>query len=679
LAIALSQQLQLEQDDTTTAKGMTGPTKLGNTTNQSNTSSSIAGNNLVGGDSIYSNYLRGISAIDSIDTSSSFQTSMFDSLLNKGSSNNTNHTSTSTTAAAAAAAVTATMTKSTTATTIATQVVLDSDISDSDEESKNSEESEDDDSLAGGRMTKGVRPIMERRGQDNRLLVQRKIDNWSSRVDPDANRVDANESMIARMKDRHRNQVKMAALRQQELMGIHMVPQYGAPQQSNNVVLPHPGMIMDPAQMFYQSPMHDMNMLNNNYPAAPITSPITSPSTSLPPVALPASFLPNPTHVALSAPYKKEGQEDPQPQPTEHQRPFVMSQSMSTPTINSRKSAMPQSQPPLPSALSNNSSFSSNHTHTSAKQQASAPSSVASLSSAALSQSTPETTKDNIIDSPIPIADTPTPTTEEDEANLADGIEADAESSDDEERKSVILRKKKSSKKLRQRSDDGDSVHQRQVRSSRSAPNLKKKQSKKASNSSKTSSRRTSQDFTATPPSEPINTPPPLPTQFHEEYVLPRSNSHHQLTHQQQQQMMMQQYRQSLRHMRSEPDLPRSGAGGGHRMHAGYQQQQQQQLNMEWERMQAYQREQQLKNQFQQPQQQQQQHMSFMPMYAHGYYPNTPNTTAVPGGMMPSYSGNNGMMMKPQDNRASHIMYGNNGSNVMMYPQQGYYQASSSR
>lgn len=715
MAIALSQQLQLDQDDTST-KRMTGTTKMGNTASNHNNgtkaktnatpSSSGTGNNLQGGDSIYSNYLRGISAIDTIDnTTSSFHTSMFDSLINNKSTTNT--TTNNNTSAPAA------ITKSATTAPVTTQVVLDSDISDSDEE--HSEESEDD-SVAGGRITKGVQPIMERRTQDNRLLVQRKIDNWSNRVDPEANRADANESMIARMKDRHRNQVKMAALRQQELQGgfPHMVPQpYGAPQQqslaSNNVVLPHPGIMMDPAQMYYasQPPMHDMTMMNNSHPVMVTSSAAAAPQ---PPVALPDSFLPNPTHVTLSVPHKKEGQEE----QMEHQRhsmqpPLVLSKSMSTPTINPRKSAMP---PPLPSrpmmGLSNNSSFSSNHTHTSAKQQVinSASSSVASMSSSAHSpapspSSPPAQQPDDIdtktihkdtdsaiIESPIPIADTPKPTTEEDDDDLAAGVEADAESSDDEERKSVLLRKKKSSRKLRQRSDDNDSIHHRQVRSSRSTPNLKKKLSKKTGSSSKASSRRTSQDFTATssPPSEMINTPPPLPTQYHEDYVLPRSNSNHQLAQHQQQVMQQhqqqQQYRQSLRHMRSEPDLPRSG----HRMNpnAGYHQQQQQ-LNMEWERMQAYQREQQLKSQYQK----QQQHMSFMPMYPQGYYPNattgTPNTSAMHASMMPPYSGNNGVMQ--QDHRASHIMYSNNGNNGMMYPQQfhqqqhmaGYYQASSSR
>ncbi|KAI8098084.1 uncharacterized protein B0P05DRAFT_593455 [Gilbertella persicaria] len=566
LALALSQQLGLEDVKPSTTKSA--PAKK---------TTPAASNNdfLLGNDSIYSSYLR---AMDSDNQhSSSFGTSMFDHLLTKNNTT-TYHRETQP------------QPQQPPPPPPTTQVVLDSDVSDSDEASEHSEDSASKEQ-ASYRMTKGVRPIMERRAQDNRLLVQRKVDNWSKQVDPDAKLVETNESIINRMKDRHRNQVKMAALRQQQQqqqqMGHpHMVPQaYGMPLSQNNMVLPHPGMLMDPVHsMYYPQP---------EFPA--------DYNTVMPPV--PTSFMPHPAHAAPSSPPPREEMESYKPT-------IALSKSMSTPTIQRKtdRSAM--------MSLPNHSSSSdSNHISTD--------------------------TDSMVAESPIPVEETPSL---EDQSAAE---EADAESSDDEERRSITLRKQKS-KKQRQKSAETElsdtRANYRQVRSSRSAPNLKKNKKKKSSTAS---SRRNSQELsiTSTPPSETVMTPPrpPLPNTFAQAMMeedpnhgVPRSNSHHQ---------MMQPHRHTLRHMKSEPELPKRNI------------QYQQQLNYEWERMQIHQREQQLKSQYQSKfntsQQQQQQQQSYMAMYAPVYYP----TARMP------YS-----MDSHQDHRASQMSM----NNPMVY-QPNYY------
>jgi hypothetical protein len=188
------------------------------------------------------------------------------------------------------------------------------------------------------------------------------------------------------------------------------------------------------------------------------------------------------------------------------------------------------------------------------------------------------------------------------------------------------------------------------VRSSRSTPNLKK--NKKKSGSSRNSSRRNSQDFATSPISDMVATPPPLPNNspyinynnnsdenlfYDHTPPLPRSSSQHQLH---QQHFQVQQQRHSLRHMKSEPDLPRrmnsnNSTNNSTASNIALQQQklfqQQQQLNLEWERMQNYQREQLLKHQVNQPSPQP---VPFMPMYTNMYYPSP--TTTPPSMMGPS-------------------------------------------
>ncbi|CAO0802171.1 unnamed protein product [Mucor circinelloides] len=680
LAVALSQQLQLEETNSTnrmTGTAQKGSNTVSSSSNKNEASSSNVADFLLGGDSIYSSYLRNISALDHEPSNSTFSTSMFDNLLgnNKQTTATTTTTTTTTTPAAASNNSNANV-------PIATKVVLDSDISDSDEDSKN--DSEDDNSSqllnydGNQRMTRGVRPIMERRTQDNRLLVQRKIDNWANRVDPEANQVESNESMINRMKDRHRNQVKMAALRQQQqdqqqqhpqysMMPHHMVAQpYGpaAIPLSPNVVLPHPGMLMDPAQMYYSTPIND-------YPETPGSNTQLHQSTPPPPppVPLPSGFLPNPSHATLAIPHKDKEDKNDQHVATAAaaERPFP-TQSYSTPTSSGRPKPS-RSPPAVPSAeiatfsVTSTSADSSNVNINAQTQEPSPASSSVTLQSSLPTDVEDEASDDKSVIVESPVKEHVQPSTIEDETI---GAEADAESSDDEERKSVILRKKKSMKKLRQKqqgSVDGSDTNHRQIRSSRSAPNLKKKQSSKkmSKSTSRSSSRRNSQE-TCTPPSELISTPPPLPSNYEEEhhYHLPRSYSHQQMhpvsspppplpsTQQQQQQQhyhhhpqqQNRQYqRQSLRHMKSEPELPRRSQ---------YLPAQQQQLNNEWERMQVHQREQQLKKQYLQSghnnslpaistSHHPQQPMPYMPMYSTPvYYP------SMPPSMMP-YSAGSGM------------------------------------
>jgi hypothetical protein len=721
LAAALSQQLQLEENNNT--NGMTGTTKKGSnamSSSNKNEASSNASNFLLGGDSIYSSYLKNISALDGDQSNSTFSTSMFDNLLG-----NSRTTATTTTTHNNNAS------NKINNTPIAKKVVLDSDVSDSDEDSQN--DSEDDNSQllnsdGNQRMTKGVRPIMERRAQDNRLLVQRKIDNWANRVDPEANRVESNESMINRMKDRHRNQVKLAALRQQQqdqqqqqqqqqqqynMMPHHMVTQpYGsaAIPLSPNVVLPHPGMLMDPAQMYYSAPLND-------YPETPGSIPTQTQAQLTPLVPLPAGFLPNPTHATLAIPHKEKEKEEKEEKDqhaavVERQsmaQPPVATQSYSTPTNLGRPKssrsppAMPLNSATMPSSV--NSSFSSSNFNLNTQTLEPSP-----ASSSITLQSTPSSLPtdidgDNIADDKSVIVESPIQENMEpiieDEA-VAE--EADAESSDDEERRSVILRKKKSMKKLRQKQQqqqqqetpsvgDTSNSHQshqnsRQIRSSKSAPNLKKKQSsKKAGKStSRSSSRRNSQE-TCTPPSEFITTPPPLPINHEEEhhYHLPRSYSHHQMHqpqpplpqhhhhhHHQQQQQNGQHQHQPLRRMKSEPDLPRTSQY----LPA------QQQLNNEWDRMQIHQREQQLKKHYYQGNNNslpmvspshQQQPRPYMPMYSSPVYYN-----AMPPPMMP-YSGSNGMEAYSSQQDVAHRASMMSSYNKMVYQQQssqGYYHPS---
>ena len=662
LALALSQQLDLEQMGTGTAK--TGS----NTTHSSNNKGTKMNNipavnhqqsSLFGGDSIYSNYLKSLSVLDSNGNdaiSSGLSTSMFDSILGNTSTTNTTHQSSKTT------------TNASQYTSPVVQKVLDSDISDSDEDSKNSDDSDEDDTVdilningKPQRRTKGARPIMERRAQDNRLLVQRKIDNWSNKVDPESNRVESNESMIERMKDRHRNQVKLAALRNQQqiqdeqrnLMGYpqqqqqqHMVPQsYVAPNvlsSTNATILQHPGVMMDPATMYYPN----APLFNVDYAGMSLNQPQQLPSdnmTSPPPI--PPAFLPNPTHLSLSVPHppSKEQAENLDDQhmhhayDTRHQK--NNNNNTHAPMKNGNNVMMNQS-----TNNSHTNSITNNGNVRTSTPPSSAGSSTYSEKNPSASTVTLECIDD--IDNANPPAMHQEPVTPLKDSTEGAAEEADCELSGDEVAvsSSSPSRRKKSIKKLRQSKTnpqiahnntspaDDDMVYDSKkiMRPSRSTPNLKK--SKKKNSSSRSSSRRNSQDYTTVSPSSEmmIATPPPLPISPHnynnsnsEESLsgngMPRSNSHNQFQHHQQQQQKHQ-----LRHMKSEPDLPRRSNSAYSTQTVSYQQQklyqQQQQLDLEWKRMQNFQRELMLKQRVQQ-QPIPSQPTSYAPMYGSVYYP----------------------------------------------------------
>ncbi|KAI7865357.1 hypothetical protein BDF14DRAFT_1030009 [Spinellus fusiger] len=150
-------------------------------------------------DSIYSSYLGHLNSLDASQKSDSFESSIFSRLMSPSS------TTTDASTCPTPPSFVPTAVKP-------VPVVLDSDVSDS-EDSKLSESEDDLDTNV--RRTKGMLPILSRRTRDQRLVVQRKIDRWNERVDPNATVIEANESMIERMKDRHREQYKMVAIRTQ--------------------------------------------------------------------------------------------------------------------------------------------------------------------------------------------------------------------------------------------------------------------------------------------------------------------------------------------------------------------------------------------------------------------------------------------------------------------------------
>ncbi|KAI8342447.1 hypothetical protein BC941DRAFT_412794 [Chlamydoabsidia padenii] len=195
LAFALSEQLQL---DSTPGQPQTKQWQTKEPVKSPVTSSSLFGK-----DSIYSSYLNGLHQPEG-------EQSMFASLLQPLPDHNTN----SAPNRQASQNTTPTIKKEPTA----TQIVLDSDISgtEDDDDDDDDDSGDDDDDETGGkqRRTLGACPIMERRPHDHRLNVSRKVDNWAEHIEE--NVVDSNQSMLNRMKDRHRQQVKLQALRQQQ-------------------------------------------------------------------------------------------------------------------------------------------------------------------------------------------------------------------------------------------------------------------------------------------------------------------------------------------------------------------------------------------------------------------------------------------------------------------------------
>ncbi|KAI8877006.1 hypothetical protein K501DRAFT_337697 [Backusella circina FSU 941] len=594
LALALSNQLSINSS----APSSSGAAQNGNKNSNGNTNGDRkeVSNFLLGDDSIYSSYLRNLSSLDNNDTTASntsdFSTSMFASMMGptpqQSRSQITRSIVNNSPPPLPVPSAPAT-----------TKTVLDSDISDSDDSKMSDDDSDTamQQKITNSRMTKGMQPIMERRPQDHHLLVQRKIDNWSNRVDPEANKVESREAIISRMKDRHRNEVKMAALRQQQqqqqqsMMGMHMVPQvYGAPPpilpHSQPIVSPHPGMMRDPyAALPPQQavdPSHHpfMQQQQQQHPEFdhPAMYPTHSKSTSRTPNASTSTVQTPPTKPVSSK---------------------------STPTSNSSSTTNLSVSSSASSVMSNASlkkskklgSVKDNESKQQKQQKKSNGSSKNKKKKIEekeeiVEEEEQETQDIDQLSSP---GSSSFDTTGKPFHSLDDPDEADVESSGEDD-EATVLRKKKSIRKLRQKQQQQQEEEEvKHVRNSRSTPNLKKKQSKK-SKSSRSSSRRNSQDAS-----------------FEEH--LPRSQSHNTNI------SSSQHHHPPIRHLKSESDLRQKRAGPSHH------------LNYEWERMQAYQREQQLKhqhkfNQQQQQQQQQQQHQQqqgFSPqvIYAPVYYPTT--------------------------------------------------------
>ncbi|KAF7729533.1 hypothetical protein EC973_004207 [Apophysomyces ossiformis] len=578
LAVALSQQLQLDAPTTTKVTNATSAQKP--TRNQPTPKSDF----LINDDSIYSSYLRNLRSLEQDNDSgpaqntitatspttttttaatTSFGTSMFAALMQQQQA--TSATST------LFASTTPTKTNPTPAKptpAVTTPVVLDSDVSDSDDANDSDSGEEEEVNPQGVRMTKGARPIMERRTQDHRLMVKRKVDSWVNRVDPEANMVESNDSMIARMKDRHRQQVKMAVVRQQQQQqqqAMGMMPYPISPGFGLGPVPPHPAMI-NPAA----SPPHLY--------AAPQT--------------LPPEFV-DPSSTPLVYPLPNEAPAPAKPSVSRSSLPTSAGMSVESDTRSTTSTTTP------PSSSSTSSS-------TSHKE---------------------------------PDSDEMEGKAEEDESH----IDADDETSDDNAsrgtKRSITRRRSKAKPKSRheklhrevkeeETEDDasqpiapttthGEQVPKKGMRHSRSTPNLKKKKSSKkgSSNTSAANSRRNSQEDLVIPQRSTSTSSSPA--------TMSR-----------------------MKHMKSEPDMQQRR----------YPQPslQQQQLQYEWNRMQAYQREQQLKHQYaHQFQSGSSSSLPSPPVHHHPYY--TPQAMAT--GPTPHSDPHSYHRAYRQDPRASAMMY----------------------
>ncbi|KAI7898164.1 uncharacterized protein BX663DRAFT_564964 [Cokeromyces recurvatus] len=664
LALALSHQLQLEQEEVLNSVDM----KKTKDNNKENKASNI----LLNSDSIYSSYLNAPSATNH---SESLSTSMFDSLLNKDAKTSSPSLTTF------RITVDPKVDNNNTKTPVVTQTVLDSDVSDTDDESKissvdYSDQDVDAKKIANNshssrkRMTKGVQPIMERRRQDNEPLVQRKVDNWTHGIEPDSDQV---ESMIERMKDRHRNQAKLAALRQQELFHTSImmrqqrpfvVPQaYGpltvTPLSTNHVVLPHPGSnrFIDSAQQ--QQQMYYCPMIPNDLPD--ITQQMHQHH------LYHQHFIPNASYS------KKEDYNNTlQQRQSVHQLP-PLRQSKSTPVRQQPTMKLNKLHLPPPAA---------NHRHINDSQADTSTSSIPfTLSNTTLNEQQQsghielEEDKNSMKNTSFPEA--PNHFNEfhaiEDETIIA--AEADIESNDDDDDDDRIentfssTRKRKSQtkrKSSRQKGGGGGegNVNQQEIintnylqniRSSISVPNLKKikqvsasnnkkgksksssNRTSNSSNSSSNSSRQTAQGYSTaamsiSSPTETLPIPPPLPISYQSPHIVSAKENHHY--------NLQQHHYQQLRPMKSEPDFTSNSSSGSRRKSHNYKQQQQQQ-DYDWERLCIYQREQQYQDNLCKTQNR---HMShIMPMHAAAaapiYYPVMSSSSSTYNNRIPNEIG----------------------------------------
>ncbi|ORZ23160.1 hypothetical protein BCR42DRAFT_446871 [Absidia repens] len=576
LAFALSQQLQLD----TTPSQQQQPQQQ--QTLQPQVKELSASNTLFGQDSIYSSYINDLQREDG-------DQSMFASLLQPipgstlGSSTNTAIsplTLNRSTPISGTAAITATATTAK-KDPLPTQIVLDSDVS-------GTEDDDDDDQTSGGeetnsaegkqRRTLGACPIMERRPHDHRLNVARNVDRWADHVEE--NVVESNQSMLNRMKDRHRQQVKLQAMRQQQQKHQKHQQQQAFP--PTNMMYPNAAM----GSMMMPPPTGMNSMLCTTVPPiSMISSPISASvvpmhgSTSMPP-SLDSTLTPN-YQPALTVWASEHSSSPRRSVATSSASSVDNTPRSSTSTVTNSTTKLTEDQENM-----NNSSIISEDDKEDDKKDKKEPE--------------PATTK-------------AIETTEE---NTNDYDDADDEADDEDKTKTSATVNKRRSISTKKPSPSSSSI-----RHSRSVPDLKKKKRKSTrtnqqtpasaphsavpspSSSTPTS---TSTPYSVTTPPLPSSSPiPPLPQQKHASHDHHRPHQHNNPY--------------GLKSMKSEPDMKR------HSMNqhvlpqtmmpqALYQQQQQQhqqllikqqqqlhqqqQLQLEWERMQLYQREQQLKQEF---------------------------------------------------------------------------------
>ncbi|KAI8977626.1 hypothetical protein BDF20DRAFT_875912 [Mycotypha africana] len=182
---------------------------------------------------------------------------------------------------------------------------------------------------------KGVRPIMERRDatKHHRLFIQRKVDSWANKIDAESQRIEANEAVIQRMRDRHRFQVKMAALRQQQQQQQQqrMSHQGG---EGYNRMSSFPSMVPQQHQGYYGSAS----------PTSATSSPVVTmaPTPLMWPTPLPSSSLPAPANTLAQSIYPMYYTS----------APFPFAFSPQRASLDQATALRPSQQPPASMALS---------------------------------------------------------------------------------------------------------------------------------------------------------------------------------------------------------------------------------------------------------------------------------------------------------------------------------------
>lgn len=487
---------------------------------------------LFGPDSIYSSYLASLKVSthdkQELQEQPAYESrSMFASLLQPLNSS-TAPSSATTNAIGSSLLQSNTSTKSPSAEPVTTQKVLDSDVSDS-EEDKSQESSDDEPDIPA--IGKGMAPIMERRGPDHKLMVKRKVDSWRVNSNPEAELAELNQNMIERMKDRHRQQYKIAAIRQQQQQ--QMVPGYGA------VAMPPLSADGTPYMMpvtHPPAPPHDMMMMQAAFATAPTVPPV-------------------PPHMPM--------------QPTQPPMPI--------PTVSAETKTRSKQSVPTSPALSSAGSAAS----TPAPRSSSSASSVSSAHHSSSDISNIRIAKERLTSVPKdPESTSPITTDADDDADQEDNASVSSESNitigvsgaatgpnSTATTASTAVEKKDSGDLHIPKATDINSEKRRSMRHSRSLPNLKKKKKKATSirrdNSGNTVSNNNNNDNGS------LSSPAIRP----------------------QRSVSTSTARQKIKHSKSNPDIQY----WQQQRQYYYPYHQQPELHQEWDRMQAYQREQQLK------------------------------------------------------------------------------------